>query len=105
MRALLFAAAAGLALSGCQTRSIDNAIQTNLPKTCDALNVAHTAFVAATASGKIPQKTSDKEAAAYAGIQTICADPQHTTAASALVLAAEAFAVVSTALQEAKAAQ
>lgn len=102
MRALLFAMAAGLALSGCQTTKVDQAIEQNLPKVCSALQTAHVAFSAVAATGKIKAPTVAKESAAYAGVSTICADPSHTTAVGAVVLVAQAYVVVSAALQEAK---
>ncbi|MDE1991679.1 MAG: cell wall anchor protein [Rhizobiaceae bacterium] len=105
MRALLLAMAAGVALSGCQTTSVDTAIETNLPKVCAALETAHTAFSAVALTGKIKVSTVAKEAVAYAGVETICADPSHTTVIGAVVLVAQAYATVTAALQEAKSAQ
>jgi len=108
MRALLFAAAAGLVLSGCTTTgtsTIDTAVQQNLPKVCSALEVSHVAFVAVASTGKIKDKTIAKEAAAYAGVETICADPSHTTAVGAAIMVAQAYSVVSLALKEAKNAE
>lgn len=54
------------------------------------------------ATGKLKAATVAKEAAAYAGVQTICSDPSNTTAVGAVVLVAEAYAVVSVALKDAK---
>ncbi|MDO1582442.1 cell wall anchor protein [Rhizobium oryzicola] len=108
MRSLLIAAAAGFALSACttvDTAKIDTAIQKSLPQTCALISLGHAAFVAASASGDIKQSTVNKEAAAWAGVQAICADPEHATAAGALVAAATAYATISSALKEAKAAQ
>ena len=70
------------------TGSIDTAIKTSLPKTCALLETAHTAFIAASASGNIKAKTIAKEAAAYNGVRVICADPGSVTGANALVVAA-----------------
>ena len=95
-----------VSLSACQTTNqVDTAIEQNLPKVCSALEIAHVAFSAVAATGKIKSTTVAKEAAAYAGVETICADPSHTTAVNALVLVAQAYTVVSSALQQAKAAQ
>ncbi|MDX3929085.1 MAG: cell wall anchor protein [Shinella sp.] len=105
MRSLLFVAAAAFVLSACTTTSIDTAIQNNLPKTCALIQTAHAAFVAASASGNIKPATIRKEAAAYDGALVICANPESVTAANALVLAATAYATVSLALKEARAAQ
>ncbi|WP_199773525.1 cell wall anchor protein [Rhizobium sp. NXC24] len=93
-------------LSACQTTSqVDNAIEQNLPKVCSAIEIAHVAFSAVAATGKLKAGTVSKEAAAYAGVETICADPSHTTVVDAVVKVAQAYAVVSSALQQAKAAQ
>ena len=95
-------------LSACSTlgnSQVDTAIQQNLPKVCSALEIAHVTFSAVAATGKIGSKTVAKEAAAYAGVETICADPSHTTAVDAVVKVAQAYAIVTSALQQAKAAQ
>ncbi|WP_063891453.1 hypothetical protein [Sinorhizobium sp. GL28] len=93
-------------MSACTTTgSIDTTIKNNLPKTCALLETAHTAFLAASASGNIKTSTIVKEKAAYDGVRVICADPGSVTAANALVLAATAYATVSLALKEARAAQ
>jgi hypothetical protein len=108
MRSLIIASAASacLMLASCTTTgSIDTAIKTGLPKTCALLETAHAAFIAASASGNIKAKTIAKEKAAYDGVRVICADPGSVTAANALVVAATAYATVSLALREAKAAE
>ncbi|NKJ03487.1 cell wall anchor protein [Rhizobium sp. SG741] len=111
MRILHLAMAASLvlsavSLSACQTTNqVDTAIEQNLPKVCSALEIAHVAFSAVAATGKIKSTTVAKETAAYSGVETICTDPSHTTAVNALVLVAQAYAIVSSALQQAKAAQ
>lgn len=111
MRILHLAMAASLmlsvaSLSACQTTNqVDTAIEQTLPRVCSALEIAHVAFSAVAATGKLKSATVAKEGAAYAGVETICADPSHTTAVNAVVLVAQAYAVVSSALQQAKAAQ
>ncbi|WP_037437175.1 hypothetical protein [Sinorhizobium fredii] len=107
MRSLIIASAAALSLASCSTTtgSIDTAIKASLPKTCALLETAHTAFVAASASGNIKARTIAKEKAAYDGVRVICADPGSVTAANALVVAATAYATVSLALREAKAGE
>lgn len=106
MKRIAILAVAAVALSACTTTSsIDTAIKNSLPKTCELLQTAHAAFVAASVSGDIKESTVRREAAAYAGVETICANPDQVTAASALVLAAQAYATVSLALKEARAAQ
>jgi hypothetical protein len=105
MKSLLFVAAAALALSGCQTTSIDGAIQRNLPQICSAAATAHSAFVIVASTGNIRERTVAREAAAYAALDAICKDPSTVTAATALVRAAEAYAAITLALREAKAAE
>ncbi|MDX0802498.1 cell wall anchor protein [Sinorhizobium medicae] len=108
MRSLIIASAASacLMLASCTTTgSLDTAIKNSLPKTCALLETAHAAFIAASASGNIKAKTLTKEKAAYDGVRVICADPGGVTAANALVVAATAYATVSLALREAKAAE
>ena len=107
MRILHLSVAASLvlsavSLSSCQTASADAQIEKTLPQVCTALATAHAAFTAiATTSGVVKASTVKKEAAAYAGVQTLCADPSHTTVIGAVVLAANALAVVTAALNEA----
>ncbi len=107
MRILQLSLAASLvlsavSLSACQTTSADAQIEKTLPQVCAALTTAHAAFTAiAATSGAIKASTVKKEAAAYAGVQTLCGDPSHTTVIGAVVLAANALAVVTAALNEA----
>lgn len=106
MKSTAILAAAAVALSACTTTgSIDAAIQKNLPATCNLIQTGHAAFIAASASGNIKPATIRKEQAAYDGAMVICSDPKSVTAANALVLAATAYATISLALKEAKAAQ
>lgn len=103
MKSIAVLCAAAVALSACTTTgSIDTAIQKNLPATCNLIQTGHAAFVAASASGNIKASTIAKEKAAYDGAMVVCADPKNVTAASALVLAATAYATISLALKEAK---
>ncbi len=105
MRSLIIVSAAAFVLSACTTTgSIDTTIN-NLPKTCALLETAHAAFIAASVSGNIKPSTIAKEKAAYDGVRVICTDPGSVTAANALVVAATAYATVSLALKEARAAQ
>lgn len=106
MRSLIIVSAAAFVLSACTTTgSIDAAIKNSLPKTCALLETAHAAFIAASVSGNIKASTIAKEKAAYDGVHVICADPGSVTAVNALVVAATAYATVSLALKEARAAQ
>lgn len=101
MRALALIPVISLPLAACQTSSIDDAIARNLPKTCQLIQVAHSAFVAASASRDIPARTVAKELAAYEGVAVICDDPSSVTTANALVVAATAYATISLAMKEA----
>lgn len=95
-------AACSIALASCQTTSIDTAIKNNLPRTCNLIQTAHAAFVAASAAGSIKASTIRKESAAYEAVAVICADPSSVNASNALVVAATAYATISLALKEAK---
>lgn len=105
MKRTAILAAAALALSACtttQTAQIDTAIQSNLPKACSALESGYTAFVVIAATGKIKASTVAKVDAAYQGVRPICRDPANTTAVDALIRAAQAYVIVSTALKQAE---
>ncbi|MDL2403834.1 hypothetical protein [Rhizobium mayense] len=88
----------------CQTTKIDTVIQQNLPKACSALATAHVAFASIAALGNVSRDKVAKEQAAYDGVVVICTDPANTTVADALVKVAQAYGVVATALNAAKAA-
>ncbi len=99
---------AALSLAACSFQStqdkIDAAITQGLPLVCSGASVAHVAFTTIAATGKLKPKLVNDEAAAYAGISVICADPASVNTSTALVTAAKAYAAVVTALNEAKAA-
>lgn len=95
--------ALGLASCGANN-DIDTAIQKNLPKICASAATAHSAFIIVAATGDIKKSTVAKEAAAWAAVDTICKDPASVTTATALVKVAEAYAVLTVALREAKGA-
>lgn len=106
MTRFLLIAAAALSLASCQTTSsIDAAIQRNLPQVCSAAATAHSAFVIVASTGNIKPRTVTREAAAWAALESVCKDPASVTAATALVKAAEAYASITLALREAKAAE
>lgn len=106
MRSLLFIAAAALSLASCTTTgSIDTAIQKNLPQVCSAAATAHSAFVIVASTGDIKPRTVAREAAAWSALEAVCKDPGSVTAAIALVKAAEAYAAITLAMREAKAAE
>lgn len=89
-----------LMLAACQTTvaKVDDAIAKNLPTACKALDVAHATFIAVASTGKIKPAVVTREAAAYAGVATICADPASVTTSTALVKVATAYATVVNAL-------
>jgi hypothetical protein len=91
--------AAGIALSGCQTTKVEN-----LAKTCAALATAHVAFASVSALGNVSRSAVAKEQAAYDGVKIICADPDNTTVADAIIRVAQAYIVIATELNAAKAA-
>lgn len=105
LRTLPMLAGCVVALSACQTTSIDSAIQRNLPQICSAAATAHSAFIIVASTGNIKSRTVAREAAAYAALDVVCKDPSSVTAATALVKAAEAYAAITLALREAKAAE
>ncbi|MDL2397476.1 cell wall anchor protein [Rhizobium mayense] len=102
MRALLLAAMAGFALSGCQTASLNTSIRQNLPKACQTLETAHAAFMSIAVLGTVKQSAIDKEAAAYFGVRSLCADPERETAADVLAKVARAYATIDAALNAAR---
>lgn len=106
MKRTAILAAAAVALSACTTTgSIDTAIRQSLPQICAAGDIGHAVFVALIPTGKLKEKTIAKEAAAYSQLAVYCANKDTATLASTLVSAATAYAVITTALKEAKAAQ
>jgi len=105
MRSLLILAVACASLTACTTTSIDAAIQKNLPKTCALIETAHAAFSVVAESGDLSSRTVRREAAAYEGISVLCSDPSQATTADAIVKIAQAYAVISLAMKEAKAAE
>jgi len=105
MRAISIAAAACLALAGCQTTKIDEAIQESLPRICQNAETAHTAFVIVASTGKISQSTKSREEAAYTTLQGLCRNPSNQTAASVLIAAVQAYANMTSALKEAQRVQ
>ena len=89
-------------LTSCATTSIDGTIQRSLPKTCQLIETAHLAFTTVALTGNIKSSTVRKEQAAYEGASVICADPSSVTTGNALILAAQTYLVISTAMKEAK---
>ncbi|MGO4619029.1 cell wall anchor protein [Ensifer sp. 2YAB10] len=99
MRSLIIVSAAAFVLSACTT------IQNSLPQVCSAAAAAHSAFVVVAGTGDIKPNLVAKEAAAWAAVEAVCKDPGSITPENALVKAAEAYAAITRALREAKAAK
>lgn len=78
------------ALAGCQTTSIDTAIQKSAPQICAAAQSIHEAFVASGA-GSIKDKA--REAAAWSVLVPICADPTSVTATTVAIAIAQAAVI------------
>lgn len=100
-RILSIGLVAALALTGCTTTT-EGTIKASLPQTCKWIETAHTAFLVATTAGQISQKTIVREQAAYDAAQVACASPENITAADALIMAAQAYVIITTALRSAK---
>jgi hypothetical protein len=88
MRALLFAMAAGIALSGCvtteQVDKTNSKIESGLNDACPKLEAAHSLFQLSSIFVHYSQKVIDTERQTYAGVQTFCADPASVTLQSSV---------------------
>jgi hypothetical protein len=77
--ALVVALTFAFPLGGCDPASIDAKIAANasasLPAICSLGVSAHAAFTAVAATSKLARATVSDEAAAYSGLQTLCANP------------------------------
>lgn len=98
-------AVCSLALAGCVTTDIDSAVQKSLPSICKNADTAHIAFVAVAEAGQVKASIVQKEAAAYAALQPLCANPSQQTAATVLVQALTLYTTMTTALREAQRVQ
>lgn len=78
MRKIAISMACALALASCSatTGSIDTAIKAGVPYLCNAARPFHAAFLLSAATGKVKQSLIDKEATAYAQLETYCASGQ-----------------------------
>lgn len=82
-------------LAGCTTDSmskIDAAIQKSAPVVCDAINVAHTAYVTS-GHGSIKDKATVEEA--FNATVAICADPTKANSTQLASLAIKLSMIVS----------
>lgn len=100
--AVLAAAIGALALAGCQSTKVDEAIAKNLPKICSGAASIHSAFTIVAATGEVPAKAVTKERAAWAALNSVCKNPASVNSATALVTAAEAYAAMVAALKAAQ---
>ena len=100
MRALIVAAVAGIALTGCQT--IDRTIRDSLPEICTAATAAHVAFGVYAQNGGVSPETVVAERLAWQALQPLCVDPEGQNSATVIVAAAQAYATISAALSEAE---
>lgn len=100
MRAILIAAAASLALSGCQT--VNQHIRDSLPEICTAATAAHVAFGVYANSGDVSPETVLAERLAWQALQPLCVDPEGQNSATVIVAAAQAYATISAALDAAE---
>lgn len=97
MRTLLILSAAALGLASCQTTQLDSTLQKNLPKACAALNTAYATFLAVEPTMK--PAAVQKIKVTYAGVRSICDNPESATGTDVLVKAATAYATITAALK------
>lgn len=95
------ALAASVALAGCQTTYLDSTIRRTLPQICTAATAAHASFIVYSSAGAVSQEVIRNETIAWNSLQPICVDPEAQSAATILVAAAQAYATISLALDEA----
>ena len=103
MRALtLIAALCGtLALGACQTTALDDTIQRTLPDICRGADAAYASFSIYAVSGQVSDRTTNRVNLAYGELQRVCSDPASQNTATVLVAAAQAYATITIALDEA----
>jgi hypothetical protein len=104
MRYLIAMLISSMFLASCTPKDMDTAVQQNLPQICSATSQLHEAFLAITLTGEIKESTIRKEAAAWNGVQMVCADPGNATAIGTLARVSAAYAVIVSAMREAKGA-
>jgi hypothetical protein len=96
---LIAAAAAGIALSGCQSGKFDAFTAKDLPKACAGLAQVYSGFVIVAGTGKIKPDVVKKARAAWAAAEVICKDPASVNSSTAIVKVAEAYAALVAALR------
>jgi hypothetical protein len=106
MKRIAILAVAAVTLSACtSTGSIDSAIQKSLPQICGAADIGYAAYKPLADAGKVKADKALKVDVAYSQIKGYCANASSQTLASTLVAATTAYAVITTALREARAVQ
>lgn len=90
MRLLLIAAAAMLALAGCQTATdADSKASEGLAKICPSASLAYTGYQGAVLFGIVKPSAAVDQAWAFLG--PLCADPSRATSSAVLRQAADAL--------------
>jgi hypothetical protein len=100
MRALIVAAAASLALSGCTT--VNQTIRDSLPEICTAATAAHVAFGVYASDGDVSPETVLAERLAWRALEPLCIEPEGQNSGTVIVAAAQAYATIVAALNEAE---
>ncbi|HLW93719.1 MAG TPA: cell wall anchor protein [Roseiarcus sp.] len=103
--AAALALAAVIAVGGCNVSSVNGMIAADasksLPTTCSLGAAAHAAFATIAATGKLKLALVSQEAAAFAGLQSLCRNPP-TDVASMLIEAASIYATITASLKSAR---
>lgn len=102
MRIIAAIAFACLALTGCQTATVDQAISKNLPQVCSAAAVAYAAFNSYATVASVSAKDERRVDAAWNSLQPICVNPSSQTAGTVLVAAISAYGTIASALTNAQ---
>lgn len=99
--ALAITLASSLALAGCNTTGIDNAVQKNLPAICASAEILYAGYSAAVANGSAkPNSAIDTT---IAGLKPLCADPANQNSATVLMQVAVLYATLTSQVRKAKA--
>ena len=81
-----------LALAGCQTADVNNAIDKTLPLICNNADSVHAAFILVASTGKISAKQQQKEAQGYIAVRAFCDTPAGTDITGLIARATSAYA-------------
>ena len=100
--ALAVALTMSFSLAGCNLNSVSSDVSASLPTICSLGTSAHAAFSAIAATGKLSQAAVNDEAAAYDGLQALCANPPKNLSA-AIAEAGSIYATIANALSAAQA--